>query len=168
MDYTKIYKNMCVCVVGKWTWKTNKHKILHSIFFRRTGFEDTRIDRTGWNVWDSKRDIEGPRMAAQEQVIRAGAIKNHIDRVNTSPLCRLCGEWEEMIALLVSEYKKPYPRAVKLMETDRAALVLRWQLCKKYTLEHAKKAVWTQSCCSCWEITRRKFSGTRRSRLAEL
>ena len=39
-------------------------------------------------------------MAAKEQAIRIRSIKNHIDKESISPLCKICGEREETVAIL--------------------------------------------------------------------
>jgi len=80
-------------------------KKLHSVFFEKTEFRDCQ----SWE-WlrngDLKKAIKGTIMAAQEQATRTRSIKHHIDEVETSPLCRLCGDREETISHLVSEYSQ--------------------------------------------------------------
>ena len=43
-------------------------------------------------------------MAAQEQATRTRITRHTIDKVNVSPLFRMCGERNETVAHLVSEY----------------------------------------------------------------
>ena len=66
--------------------------------------------RDAWSwTWLQKSDLkkatEGTLLALQEQAIRIRSVKFHIDEENISPLCRMCGEREEMIAHLISEFK---------------------------------------------------------------
>jgi len=48
---------------------------------------------------DPKKATEGLTMPAQEQAIRTRLIEHHTDKENVSPLCRMCGESEETVAL---------------------------------------------------------------------
>ena len=80
------------------------NKNLHSVFFVKTGFRDSR----SWE-WSKKGDLkkatEGAIMAAQEQATRNRSIRHRIDKENVSPFCTLCGERKETAAHLVSECK---------------------------------------------------------------
>ena len=80
------------------------NKNLHSVFFVKMDFRDSR----SWE-WlkngDLKKATEGTIMAAQEQATRTRSTRHRIDKENVSPLCRLCGEREETVAHVVSEYK---------------------------------------------------------------
>jgi len=115
-----------------------KGKKLHSVFFEKTEFRDSQ----SWE-WlrngDLKKATEGTIMAAQEQAIRTRSIKHHIDKVETSPLCRFCGDREETISHLVSECSQLAQKQYKHWRHDKVAQVLHWQLCKDHGLEHNEK-----------------------------
>ena len=74
-------------------------------FFRKT---QEHRDESSWD-WlkhgKLKKEIEGMLMAAQDQALRTNAMKNKIDKMNISPLCKLCGERDETVAHIVAECK---------------------------------------------------------------
>ena len=46
------------------------------------------------------------KTAAQDQALRTNSIRKRIDGEDISPLCRMCGEREEKIGLIVTQCKK--------------------------------------------------------------
>ena len=79
-----------------------KNKPLHGQFLRQ--IEEIRNDAT-WD-WlrkgDLKKETEGMITAAQDQALRANAIKAKVEQQNLSPLCRMCGEKDESMGHLVA------------------------------------------------------------------
>ena len=113
-------------------------KCMHSVFFNKTDFRDTRSWewlRTG----DLKKATEGTIMAAQEQAIRTRMIRHTIDKENVSPLCRMCGERNETVAHLVSEFTKLAQKQYKERRHDAICRVIHWRMCIDYGLDHADK-----------------------------
>ena len=49
-----------------------------------------------------EKSNRGMLIAAQEQALRTKSIQYHIDKTEANPLCRLCGECEEIVAYIVS------------------------------------------------------------------
>ena len=78
-------------------------------------------------------------MAAQEQTIRTRSIQHRIDKVDISPLCRICGEREETVAHIVSECGKLAQKQYKQWRHDKVAQAIHWQICKEKDLEHDEK-----------------------------
>ena len=107
-------------------------KNLHGQFFRNT---EENMDESSWTWLKNgylKRETEGMLMAAQDQALRTNAIKNKIDKVNISPLCRLCGERDETVAHVVAECKMLAQKQYKLWRHDQVAIVVHWSMCKEY------------------------------------
>ena len=114
------------------------NKNLHSVFFVKTDFRDSR----SWE-WlkngDLKKATEGTIMAAQEQATRTRSIRHRIDKENVSPLCRLCGEREETVAHVVSECKVLAQSQYKKWRHDTICQIIHWQLCKDNGLDHSER-----------------------------
>ena len=77
-------------------------------------------------------------MAAQDQAIRTNAIKARIDKTSSDSKCRLCKVKEETIDYLVSSCSKIAQTDYKERH-DKVALMLHWNLCRKYNLPTADK-----------------------------
>ena len=79
------------------TIETRKHiyedKHLHSALIRESN--ECRDDKDSW-LWLKrgylKKETEGLILAAQDQAIRTRWIKKHIDKMDISVNCRMCGE----------------------------------------------------------------------------
>ena len=116
-----------------------KEKRLHGQFYR--SIEEKR-DKISWN-WlkngDLKKETEGMLMAAQDQALRTRHIRKVIDKEDIDGKCRLCGERDETIAHIVSECKKLAQKYYKDWRHDKVAIIIHWQLCKKFGMEHAEK-----------------------------
>ena len=113
-------------------------KSMHSVFFTKTDFRDTRSWewlRTG----DLKKATEGTIMAEQEEAIRTRMIRHTVDKENVSPLCRLCGERNETVAHLVSECTMLAQKQYKEWRHDAICRVIHWRMCIDYGLDHADK-----------------------------
>ena len=116
------------------------NKNLHSVFFVKTGFRDSR----SWE-WlkkgDLKKATEGTIMAAQEQATRTRSIRHHIDKENISPLSRSCGEREETVAHVVSECKVLAQNQYKKWRHDTICQIIHWHLCKDNSLDHSENGM---------------------------
>ena len=113
-------------------------KSMHSVFFSKSDFRDTRS--WGWlRTGDLKKATEGTIMAAQEQAIRTRMIRHTVDKENVSPLCRMCGERNETVAHLVSECTMLAQKQYKEWRHDAICRVIHWRMCIDYGLDHADK-----------------------------
>ena len=77
-------------------------------------------------------------MAAQNSAIRTNRIKARIDKTQLNSKCRLCGDRDITINLIVSECSKLAQKEYK----DRHAWVgkvIIWEMCKKLKFDHANK-----------------------------
>ena len=66
-------------------------------------------------------------------------IKKIIDKENISPLCRMCGKWDETIAHIVAECLKFAQKQHKSRKQNKVAIIIYWMLCKKTGCERAEK-----------------------------
>ena len=57
-----------------------------------------------------------------------------IDKQDSSPMCRLCGEREETVSHITTEYKKLAQKQYKNWRHDQVAKVVHWNLCQSYDL----------------------------------
>ena len=114
-------------------------KALHPQFFQRT--QELR-DESSWNWLRNgtlKKETEGMIIAAQDQALRTNQIRNRIDKMEVSPMCRMCGDREETVAHIVAECKMLAQKQYKIWRHDRVATVIHWNLCKQYGFEHHEK-----------------------------
>ena len=111
-----------------------REKALHGQFLRKT--DEDRDDSTWeWLKHGSiKKETEGLLMAAQDQALRTNAVKNKIDKIDISPMCRLCGEREETISHILAECKMLAQKQYRLWRHDKVAIVIHWLLCHQYGL----------------------------------
>ncbi len=90
-----------------------------------------------------KKETEGTILAALDQALRTNAIKNVIEKQNISPLCRMCGKWEEAIAHIVAECPKLAQKQYKAWRHDKVAQVIHWKLCKKWDVNELRSGMIT-------------------------
>ena len=45
-----------------------------------------------------KKETEGLKIAAKDQLLQTRWGKHYIDRATDSPKCRMCGKWVKMLA----------------------------------------------------------------------
>ena len=57
-----------------------------------------------------------------------------IDKQDFSPMYRLCGEREETVSHITTEYKKLVQKQYKNWRHDQVAKVVHWNLCQNYDL----------------------------------
>ena len=72
--------------------------------------------------------------SAHEQAIRTNNTTFFIDMTNDSPMCRICGERNEAVSHIISEYSKLAQKEYKRRH-DNVGKYIRWKLCKKYNIE---------------------------------
>ena len=70
-------------------------------------------------------------MAAQNSAIRTNHIKARIDKTQQNSKCRLCGDRDETINHIISEYSKLAQKEYKARHD--------WEMCKKFLFDHANK-----------------------------
>ena len=86
-----------------------------------------------------KKETDCLVMAAQVLAIRTKYIRKVIDKEDTDPKCRLCGERDETIVHILADCKMLAQCQYKNWRHDKVALVLHWEICKKYGLPASEK-----------------------------
>ena len=87
-----------------------------------------------------KRETESLLIAAQNNAIRTNHIKVRIDETQQNNRCRLCGDSDETINHIISEYiisklaQKEY-----MTRLDWVSKFIHWELCKKLKFDHTNK-----------------------------
>ena len=77
-------------------------------------------------------------MAAQNGAIRTNHIKARIDKMQQNSKCRLCGDRDETINLIISECRKLEQKEYKARH-DWVGKVIHWEMCKQFKFDHANK-----------------------------
>ena len=77
-------------------------------------------------------------MAAQKGDIRTTHIKTRLDKTQQNSKCRLCGDRDETINHIISEYSKLAQKGYKARH-NWAGKVIHWEMCKKSKFDHANK-----------------------------
>ena len=57
-------------------------------------------------IYSEQRETEPLLIVAQSNAIRTTQIKERIDKTQQNSKCRLCGDWDETINHIISEYSK--------------------------------------------------------------
>ena len=140
-----------------------KKKALHGKFLRETeGMKDQR--RWQWlKTGELKQETESLICAAQEQALRANAIKSGIDHQGVYPLCRLCKEKVESVTHIGSscsvlagkQYTKRHYKLGKKVH---------WLLCKKFQIEFEDTNGSRINQNQWWKMTNVKYFGTLQSK----
>ena len=106
----------------------SEEKQLHGRFKRL--INNISIDKT-W-TWlrkgNFKRETESLLMAAQKNAIRSNHIKARIDKTQQNSKCRLCGDRDETINHIISEYSKLAQKKYKARH-DWVGKVIHWEMC---------------------------------------
>ena len=76
--------------------------------------------------------------AAQDKALRTNAIKAKVEKQNLSPLCRMCGEKEELVGHLVGECSKQAQTEYKHRH-DNVARMIHWNIAHSYGLDVSNK-----------------------------
>ena len=85
-----------------------------------------------------KRETESLQIAAKNNAIRTKQIKVRIDKTQQNSKCRLCGNWDETINQIISEYNKLAQKEYK-SRYDWVDKVIHWKMCKKFKFDHTNK-----------------------------
>ena len=85
-----------------------------------------------------KRETESLLIAVQNNAIRTNHIKAGIDKTQQNSKCRLCGDRDEMINHIISEYWKLAQNEYKTRH-DKVGKVIYWEICKKFQFDHMNK-----------------------------
>ena len=84
------------------------------------------------------REAESLLMAAQNSAIRTNHIKVRIDKTQQNSKCRLCGDRDETINHIISEYSKLAQKEYKARH-DWVGKVMHLEMRKKFKFDHANK-----------------------------
>ena len=76
---------------------------------------------------DLKRETEGLKVAAQNQIIRTNLVKAKIDKNQGDSLCRVCRKVDESIDYIVSGCSKLAQKAYKRRH-DNLGKIVHWRL----------------------------------------
>ena len=79
------------------------------------------------------RETESLLMAAQNNHIKA-----RIDKTQQNSKCRLCGDIDETINYMISEFSKLAQKEYKTRH-DWVSKVIHWEMCKKLKFDHTNK-----------------------------
>ena len=82
-----------------------------------------------------KRETESLLIAAQNNAIRINPIKARIDKMQQNRKCRLCGDRDETINLIISKWSKLAQKDYKTRH-DWVDKVIHWEMCKKFKFDH--------------------------------
>ena len=98
MTPTVYKKNERCRVFNSW-----KDKIMHSQYLRNLDGKDSVRSWKWLKDSDLKGGTETLICSSQEQAIRKNITKFYIDKANDSPLCRICGERNKTVSIIISE-----------------------------------------------------------------
>ena len=93
---------------------------------------------TGLRKGNLERETESLLIEAQNNAARTNQIKARIEKTQQNSRCRLCGERDETINHIVSEYSKLVLKACKTRH-DWMGKVIHCELCKKLKFGHTNK-----------------------------
>ena len=85
-----------------------------------------------------KRETESLLIAAQDNAVRTNHIKARIDKTQQNSKCRLCGDSDETINLIISECRKLAQEEYKTRH-DWVGKLIHWEVCKKSKFDHTNK-----------------------------
>ena len=74
-------------------------------------------------------------MAPQDQALKSMSIKRIIDKQNVSAKRRMCGEGDETVSHIVSEFRKLVQKQYRCWRQDKVEQVIHWDLCGKLGFE---------------------------------
>ena len=77
-------------------------------------------------------------IAAQDNAIRTNHIKVRIDKMQQNSKCRLCGDRDDTINLIISECNKLAQKEYKARH-DWVGKVVHWEMCRKFQFDHTNK-----------------------------
>ena len=82
--------------------------------------------------------MESLLIAAQDNAMRTNYINARIDKIQQNSKCWLCGDRDETINHIISEYNKSAQKEFK-MKHDWVGKVMHWEMCKKFIFDHTNK-----------------------------
>ena len=85
-----------------------------------------------------KRETESLLKAAQDNALRTNHIKARIDKTQQNSKCRLCGDRDETINHIISEYSKLAQKEYKARH-DWVGKVIHMEMCKKFQFDLTNK-----------------------------
>ena len=85
-----------------------------------------------------KRETESLLIEAQDSAVRTNHIKARIEKTQQNCKCRLCGDGNETINHIISEFSKLAQREYKARH-DWVGKVIHWEMCKKFKFEYTNK-----------------------------
>ena len=85
-----------------------------------------------------KRETESLRIVAQDNAIIINHIKARIVKMQQNSKCRLCGDRDETINHIISEYSILAQKEYKARH-NWVAKVIHWKMCKKFKFDHNNK-----------------------------
>ena len=124
----------------EWQWLGNKWegKQLYGRFKRQ--INNILHDKT-W-TWQRKgnfkRETEYLLIAAQYNAVRTNHIKARIDKTQQNSKFRLCGDRDETINHIISEFSKLAQKKYKTRHEWIGKVIL-WNICKKFEFDHTIK-----------------------------
>ena len=77
-------------------------------------------------------------MEAQDNAIRTNPIEARIDKTQQNSKCRLCGDRDETINIIISECSNFAQKEYKARH-DWIGKVIHWEICKKFKFNHTNK-----------------------------
>ena len=113
-------------------------KQLHRRFKRLINNISHEKTWTGLIKGNFRRETESLLIAAQDNAVRTNHIKARIDKTQQNSKCRLCGDRDETINHIISEYSKLAQKEYKTRH-DWVRKVIHWEMCKKFKFDHTNK-----------------------------
>ena len=86
-----------------------------------------------------KKETESTIVAAQDQVLCTGNMRNVVYGENVRLICRVCGAADEAVAHIVSECSKLAQKEYKQVRHDNVSKMLHRKLCEKCGFNKAEK-----------------------------
>ena len=114
-------------------------KRLHGQFRTATGIV------RGDGSWDwlkkgyLKKETESTIIAAQDQALCTRNMRKNVFGEEIDPKCRVCGQFDETVAHIVSECPKLAQLEYKKVRHDNVAKMIHWKLCEKWGFQRDEK-----------------------------
>ena len=128
--------------MANWMTITRKQKWEEKQLYERFKWLINNISLEKTLTWirkgNFKKETESLPIAAQNYAIRIKHIKARIDKTQQNSKCKLCGDRDEIINLIISEYSKLEPKEYKTRH-DWVVKVTHCEMCKKENFDHMNK-----------------------------
>ena len=113
-----------------------EEKPLHGKYPQR--LTDNDVDQIQTNKWlkttGLNSETEGFIIAAQDQCIKTNYYRSKILKDGSSPMCRICSQYQETIDHVVSGCPE-LAKTEYIHRHNKAAKYIHWKLCKHYNIE---------------------------------